>query len=174
MTEANMTVCRTCAILGFQTARPGTGRRLAELNLELGRTLDVAGLLRLQVLVRAGYDTDLCVYWLWRDLRDRDAVWAAPPTALTHFWASARPLWAAEPSVRRLHWQPATDRDLCPPNSGVLLEERTPVPATSRRLAPEESWLLDMDTGTALHCRPPSTPADPTAWTALWQRPATP
>lgn len=153
---------RTCAVLGFQTARPGAGPCLAELNLRLGEALDAEGLLRLQVLAHATDPARLCVYWLWRDIRDRDALWAAPPPALTDFWTAARPHWLGEPSVRRFVWHPPEDRDLCPPGGGVALEE-APRPGPEA----EGSWLLDTDTDTALRCRPPSGPGDPAAWRAL-------
>ncbi|WAZ19634.1 hypothetical protein STRCI_000697 [Streptomyces cinnabarinus] len=157
---------RACAILGFQTALPGAGDRLAELNLRLGETLVADGLLRFQVLARAGDDTRLCVYWLWRDIGNRDALWAAPPTPLTDFWAAARPLWSAEPDVRRFAWQPSADRDLCAPGGSVALEE-APRPGEEA----EGAWLLDLDSGTAaLRCRPPSGPGDPAAWRALTSR----
>ncbi|MET7685080.1 hypothetical protein [Streptomyces sp. NPDC005423] len=162
----------SCAILGVQTARADAGPQLADLNIELGKALDVDGLLRFQVLVRTGDVTELCVYWLWRDLADRDTVWDAPPADLTDFWAAARPLWAAEPGVRRFRWQPAADRDLCPPGTAVLLEEGPPPPATPLSSEGADPWLLDVDTGAALRCRPPTEPAEPAAWTALWQRPA--
>ncbi|MEV0633488.1 hypothetical protein AB0I77_00625 [Streptomyces sp. NPDC050619] len=153
---------RTCAVLGFQTARPGADPRLAELNLRLGEALDAEGLLRFQVLTHATDATRLCVYWLWRDLRDRDALWAAPPTALTDFWTAARPHWLAEPSVRRFVWHPAADRDLCAPGAGIALEE-SPRPSAQE----PGSWLLDIDSNAALHCRAPSGPRDPVAWRAL-------
>ncbi|CCK32358.1 hypothetical protein BN159_7979 [Streptomyces davaonensis JCM 4913] len=154
---------RACAVLGFQTALPGAGDRLAELNLRLGEGLDADGLLRFQVLAQATDDTRLCVYWLWRDISDRDALWAAPPTELTDFWAAARPLWSADPDVRRFGWQPAADRDLCPPGESVALED-APRPTAEA----EGVWLLDLDSDTsALRCRPPSGPGDPAAWRAL-------
>ncbi|GLW46839.1 hypothetical protein Stsp02_25010 [Streptomyces sp. NBRC 14336] len=152
-----------CAVLGFQTARPGAGVRLAGLNLRLGELLDAEGLLRFQVLGKVTDGRRLCVYWLWRDIRDRDALWAAPPCALTDFWAAARPLWSAEPDVRRFVWRPPADRGLCPPGGGVALEE-VPPPATGA----QGSWLLDVDTDTAaVRCRPPSGPDDPAAWRDL-------
>jgi quinol monooxygenase YgiN len=153
---------RTCAVLGFQTALSGAGPHLAELNLRLGEALDAEGLLRFQVLVHATDADRICVYWLWRDIRDRDALWAAPPTALTDFWAAARPHWSAEPSVRRFSWQPAVDRDLCAPGGSIAVEE-APRPTGEAAGA----WLLDTDGPTALRCRPPSGPGDPAAWRAL-------
>lgn len=160
----------TCAVLGQQTARPGAGPGLAALNTELGEALDVPGLLRFQVLSHTRDDTRLCVYWLWRDIRDRDAVWAAPPPELTGFWDEARPLWAADPSVRRLHWQPAADRDLCPPSAAVVLTELPADSALAGPADPGDAWLRDADTGAVVRCHPASGPDDPDSWRALWQR----
>lgn len=146
-------------VLGRQFARPGAGAELLRLNVVLGRALRAPGLLRYQVLARPDDETELCVYWLWRDLADREAVWAAPPTALTEFWASAKPLWRADPDVRRYRWEPAADRDLAPEHAVVLDASG---PAGSHE-------LIDIDGGATLRCRPAGPTPAPGQWTGVWR-----
>ncbi|WP_439655992.1 putative quinol monooxygenase [Lentzea sp. HUAS TT2] len=151
------------AVLGVQFARPDAGAELLRLNIALGKALDVPGLLRYQVLTRPDDETELCVYWLWRDLADREAVWADPPSALSGFWTAAKPLWRNDPDVKRYRWQPATDRDLAEEHA-VLLDADTT--ATGHE-------LIDIDGGAALRCRPAGPTPAPGQWTGVWRRTAT-
>ncbi|MBS2966755.1 hypothetical protein KGA66_27210 [Actinocrinis puniceicyclus] len=151
------------AVLGFQCARPGAGAELTRLNVELGMALSIPDLMRYQVLVREGDDCALCVYWLWRDIAHRDAVWADPPAALSGFWAAARPLWRADPDVRRFQWKPAQDRDLCPAGSGVVLDAAAEA---------DGEQLISIDGGAALSCRAAAGRFNPRRWTAVWQKPS--
>ncbi|MEV6717523.1 antibiotic biosynthesis monooxygenase [Lentzea sp. NPDC051208] len=152
------------AVLGRQFARPGEGAELVRLNVALGRALHVPGLLRYQVLVRPDDETELCVYWLWRDLADREAVWAAPPPALTAFWESAKPLWRKDPDVRRYRWEPAAERDLAPEHA-VVLDAGDP--------AAGDHELIDIDGGATLRCRPAGPSPAPGQWTGVWRSSAT-
>jgi quinol monooxygenase YgiN len=152
------------AVLGRQFARPGEGAELLRLNVVLGRALSVPGLLRYQVLVRSDDETELCVYWLWRDFADREAVWADPPAALTGFWASAKPLWRKDPDVRRYRWEPAVERDLSP-GPAVVLGAGEPTA--------DDHELIDIDGGATLRCRPAGQTPAPGQWTGVWRLSAT-
>lgn len=113
-------------VLGHQRARPGAAADLTALNVELAGALSTAdpaarGLLAYQPLGNVVDPDQICVYWLWRDPRDRDVTWADPPDALQRFWRLARSLWRGEPVVGRYVWSPEPVHDLCPSGSQVVL-----------------------------------------------------
>ncbi|BFU45543.1 putative quinol monooxygenase [Krasilnikovia sp. MM14-A1004] len=131
-------------VLGHQWARATVGADLAALNADLAAALTDAdmpdrGLLAYQPLRNVADPDRFCVYWLWRDPQDRDATWADPPEALQRFWRLARPLWREEPAVTRYVWSPEPVRDLCPPDSHVVLSTGAPPPAAG---GSAERWLL--------------------------------
>jgi len=135
---------RPIVVLGQQRARAEDGADLAALNADLaaalsGIDISARGLLAYQPFRNVVDPDRICVYWLWRDPQDRDAIWGDPPDALRTFWRLARPMWREEPVIGRYVWSPGIARDLCPPGSHVVLSASTSPPVTTLSTG---RWLL--------------------------------
>lgn len=125
-------------VLGFQEARAGRGTELSKLNVRLGHRLRAPGLLRYQALRNVARPDRLCVYWLWRHVDDREALWASPSEPLRTFWEEAGPLWDSAPVVDQYRWDPPEQRSLCPTGKAVSL---SPAPRTGGASPPLLSCL---------------------------------